>query len=196
MENPRACPLRTPATSNSPPPPIICIPEASTGDLGIGNLLVKTVPRAQENAPVKTTIAPQEPTLLPANTSGRITSMIMPINPMKSAATIRRLGRVADRVAISRSAVQSEMDDISSAETPEGTCWATQLKPPWQIRKNRAPMEVAATQLRQVRRVGFRICAKANNTNPARKKRVPATKKGGIVATAKRVAKNVEPQMR
>jgi hypothetical protein len=60
--------------------------------------------------------------------------------------------------------------------------------------KNSAPISVAAPQFFQPSCSRFCLRPIANSTAPATKNRVPETKKGGIVRTATRVAKNVDPK--
>jgi hypothetical protein len=119
----------------------------------------------------------------------------MPTNPITRLTMILGPGRVLERLAISISAVHKEVEAIKRAKIPLGTCRAPQLRPPWQTVKKRPPIRAADAHIRIVMRSDLRAMATPHKINPPRKNRLPETRKGGMVRTAYRVARNVEPQI-
>jgi hypothetical protein len=119
-----------------------------------------------------------------------------PTRPTSTPATTPSVGRRPPGRNQSTTTTQSGTQATRRAAIPEATNCSAHTTPPFPPRSRRAPMTAASRHMRPVGRGAPRASAHAAIPAPERRKRVLAIRKGGIVSTAKRMARYVEPQMR
>ena len=150
------------------------------------------MPSDQATALTSTATSPMD-TPCPADTSGRKSNATLAA-PRASPAQVKPRGLGPSFSTGSRSATIAGSMAITSAATPEGTFSSAQCRSPWLTKKKRKPRTIPARHPWRVGRSPFHH-AHPSRIEPAIRCRIAAVNNGGIDSTAKRMARNVEPQI-
>ena len=177
-------PRSRPKVARKTPAHSICSPLASADDCGSGVCRANIDPAAQLSVPTSTTSSPvTTAALLPPNASGP-TSSATPAAPVSSPITTSPVGRVPPGRSHSISTNQTGVIATISATRPDALVNSAKVTAPLPTQSISNPRIAHERISRAEGRSAPREAAHAVRITPATNMRLPAIRKGGMLAIA------------
>ncbi len=186
----------TSETANRPRLPInICPPVLISVDFGSSPCLLYTEPALQKIHAASKAATPSGFNFAPLpEISAGPTRMKMPASPTNNPRMACQFGFTPPGRMASATTRNIGMEPMTSAATPDGMVCSAHATNPLPPSRSRLPMMNSEIHCL---RVGMDCPAprcQMNRITPEIKKRIPAERNGGMLSTAKRIARYVEPQ--